>query len=135
MSHCGDGVAKVKQGADAEFTIGLTQSKDGGPEQVFVLTPIPTKLELSMPKSDGGTLRLNLAGVPSGTFVEDADGGIVKVKMDEDTTNLLKGFDPDSIEFQNMELEIVQDIPEADTTTIFDLSDALSVAVRRFPPV
>jgi len=117
----------ITRGADKEFFINLTISTNGQPAKAFPLDSPPTKVQVRIPQEDGGVLRLELG--PS-VIVDDAPGGRLKIVMTEAQTLLLL-VSPDDL--QDIEVQVVQDIPTAGTTKFFCFNGVLLVKGQKFP--
>ena len=124
---CDSNLVTITRGADKNFFINLTISEDGQPAKAFPLATPPTKVQVRFPKEDGTVLRLELSAK---VVVDDAPGGRLEIKMDEADTLLLL---PSPDDLQDIEVQVVQDIPEAGTTKFFLFEGVLKVKEQRFP--
>jgi len=124
-TECKVNEVTITQGADKTFFINLTVSEDGQPAKAFKLEADPTSIQVRFP-TDSDVLRLEKG--PK-VVVDDADGGRLKIIMPETDTEQLKATE----ELQDIEVKVVQEIPAAETTTIFLFPGVLTVNAQRFP--
>ena len=117
----------IIQGADKEFFIDLFLEQADHSLKLFKLAQVPTSIEVRLPGTIATVVKTLGVGVTVTEFTPD--GAKLKIILDETDTGNLKV----SEDLQDIEVKVVQAIPVAGSTTIFQLKERLLVEPQLFP--